>query len=647
MATTFRPRASTVAIVLAAILFVAANIIAGHLLRGVRIDLTADGLYTLSPGTRNMLAGLKEPITLRFFYSRKLAEKAPGLRIYAQRVQEMLEEYASRSGGKIRLEIIDPVPFSEDEDRAVQAGVQGVPLDRASGELAYFGLVGVNTTDLEAVIPVFVEDRARFLEYDLTKLVYSLTAPKKPVLGLIGDLPLEYGPGGVMAAMRGQAKPYGVMEQLRESFDVRSLRLDDKPVDDDVQVLLVAHPKDLSPRGRYEVDQFVMRGGRAIVYVDPWAENLAMMPGPMGQPDPSAAHNSDLPESFKAWGLTLVKDKFVADPDRALQVNFGNRQTPYPAWQNLDRSAYNRDDILTGDAGGMTIATPGAIEIAPVDGVTVVPLVTSSKNARLVPVAEVRARPDPAKLAAAMATAAAGQRYNLAVRVTGKLKSGFPDGPPKEPEKKDAAKKDEKVTPSKPHLAESKGPGNVIVVADTDMLDDSFWLQEQEMFGRRVQVPFAANGEFLINAVDNLSGSNDLIGLRGRGGMRRPFTLIEDLKRVAAQKFLARQQELEKSLADTQKKLSEMQSKQAGKGQAAAQLLSAEEQGAIAGFQNEMLRIRKELRVVQHNLNRDIESLTGALKAINIGLVPLAVALFAVVLAAWRRRRRTVGVVRD
>lgn len=654
MATTTRLRASTVAILLAAILFVALNVVAAQTLRGARLDLTADGLYTLSQGTKNLLGNLKEPIVLRFFYSRKLSERVPGLRIYGQRVQEMLEEYVGRSRGMIRLEIIDPVPFSEDEDRAVQAGIQGIPIDRASGEMTYFGLVGVNTTDLEAVIPFFPEDRERFLEYDLTKLIHTLTAPKKPVLGLVGDLPLEYGPGGVMAAMRGQAKPYGVMEQLRESFDVRSLRLDDKPVDDDIEVLLVAHPKDLTPRGRYEVDQFLLRRGRAIIYVDPWAENLAMMPGPTGRPDPTAAHDSDLPESFRAWGLELAKDKFVADPDRALQVNFGARQVPYPAWQNLDKSAYNRDDVLTGDLGGMTVATPGAIEIKPVDGVTVLPLVTSSKNARLVPVADVRMRPDPAKLAATLASGAGGERYNLAVRVTGKLKTGFPDGPPKskeqpkEPEKKEEGKKDEKKpTPFKPHLAESRAPASIVVVADTDMLDDAFWLQEQDMFGRRVQVPFAANAEFLINAVDNLAGSNDLIGLRGRAGVRRPFTLIEDLKRDAARKFLARQQELEKSLADTQKKLSEMQSRQTGKGQAAALLLSAEEQSAIAGFQAEMLRIRKELRAVQHNLNREIESLTGALKAIDIGLVPLAVAVLALILAAWRRRRRTVGVIRD
>ena len=644
-----RIRASTVAILLAAILFVALNVVAGHALRGMRVDLTADGLYTLSQGTKNLLGNLKEPITLRFFYSRKLSERVPGLRIYGQRVQEMLEEYVGRSRGMIKLEIIDPVPFSEDEDRAVQAGIQGIPIDRASGELTYFGLVGVNTTDLEAVIPFFPEDRERFLEYDLTKLIHTLTAAKKPVLGLVGDLPLEYGPGGVMAAMRGQAKPYGVMEQLRESFDVRSLRLDDKPVDDDIEVLLVAHPKDLTPRGRYELDQFLLRRGRAIIYVDPWAENLAMMPGPMGRPDPTAAHNSDLPELFKAWGLELAKDNFVADPERALQVNFEARRVPYPAWQNLDKSAYNRNDILTGDLGGMTIATPGALKtVAAVDGVTVTPLIRSSKGARLVPISDVRMRPDPAKLAATLASGTGGEQYNLAVRVTGTLKTAFPDGPPKAPEKKEDGKKDEpKSTPSKPHLVQSQTPASIVVVADTDMLDDSFWLQEQEMFGRRVQVPFAANAEFLVNAVDNLAGSNDLIGLRGRAGVRRPFTLIEDLKRVAAQKFLARQQELEKSLADTQKKLSDLQSKQAGKGAAAAQLLSAEEQSAIAGFQNEMLRIRKELRAVQHNLNRDIESLTAVLKAINIGLVPLAVAVLALVLAAWRRRRRTVGVVRD
>ena len=295
-------------------LFFAVNVASNQGLRDARLDLTQAKLYTLSDGTRNVLKGLQEPVTLRFFFSDKLATQAPQVKQYGQRVRELLERYAALSGGKLRLEVIDPEPFSEAEDRAVAAGIQAVSLGQA-GQNFYFGLVGSNSIDQQEAIPFFQAEKEQFLEYDLTKLVYALNNPKKPKVAVLGSLPLEYGPGGIMAAMRGQAQPYLVLGQIKQFFDVKMLE-GAKPEDIDpekIDTLLLAHPKDLSDELQYAIDQFVLKGGRLIAFTDPYSETMAAMPNPMtGQPMPGGDSGSLLPKLFQAWGVD-IEPQFVAD----------------------------------------------------------------------------------------------------------------------------------------------------------------------------------------------------------------------------------------------------------------------------------------------------------------------------------------------
>lgn len=629
---------------LAVLLFLGVNLLAGLGLSGARIDLTAEKLYTLSPGTKSLLGNVKEPLTFRFVFSDKLTAGVPALKTYAQRVRDLLGEFARQSKGKIALEIVDPEPFSDDEDEAVKAGLQGASLDIASGRQVYFGLVAKNAAGRQEVIPFFETEKERFLEYDLARIVHGLAETRKPIVGLVGDMPLEFGPGGMMAAMRGQSRPYAVMEQLRQFFDIKTVRGDAQAIDDDVTVLIVAQPQTLSESMLYAIDQYVLKGGKALVFVDPLAEwatgspEMGMMPLGIGLP----------PGVFTmlgAWGVGMEKGKFVADRELAVPVSTGDlpgmrrRVVAYPAWMTLTDAQRSKDDVVTARLGNLNMGTAGAFTKKEGAKITFAPLLTSSDQGQLLNVDAIGFRPDPEAVFAALKPG--GERQVLAVRVSGTVATAFPDGPPKakdeekkDGEKKDEAKKDEAA--KRPHLAGSTQPANLILVGDSDFLDDRFWVREQDFLGRRMLVPFAGNGDFVVNAVDNLTGSGELIGLRGRSSGQRPFEALDRLRRQAGERFLAEEQALQKRLTDTQRKLDELKGKEKP---GTAQTLSDEEKQALDGFRAEMLKTRKELRAVQHNLNRDIERVGAWLKFLNIGLVPILVIGAALGLAYWRRKK--------
>lgn len=622
--------------------FFAINILANQGLRDARIDLTEAQLYTLSDGTRNVLQKIPEPITLRFFFSEKLAQAAPQIAQYGSRVRELLERYAALSDGMIRLEVIDPEPFTEAEDRAVQAGLQAANLP--GGQL-YFGLVGTNTLDQQEIIPFFQAEKEQFLEYDLTKLVYSLSNPKKPVVGILGSLPLEYGPGGIMAAMRGQSQPYLVLQQIKQFFEVKTLDAS-KPqeINEALNVLILAHPKDLSAQVKYAIDQYVLKGGHLIVFADPYSETMAAMPNPMtGQPMPPGGDQSSLLDDlFKAWGVEVVKDRFVADLALAQRVQTG-RSGPaavvdYIPWLNIPTERMSDQDVVTADLTHINVASIGSIRQREGATTTLTPLITSSDQAMLMDTADLQGDPNPQVLAEKFKPT--GETYVLAARISGPAKTAFPDGPPPA-EKKDgdkaAADKPAAAKPAAAQIKESAKPVNVLLIADADLLDDRFWVRQQQMFGQSVYVPIAANADLLVNAIDNMSGSGDLIALRSRGRSQRPFEVIDSMRRQAEQQFLARQRQLERKLEDTQKQLAELQSKTQEQSNA---LLTAEQEAALTTFRNDLLETRRELRAVQHELNRDIESLQTLVKFINIGLIPLLAAVVAVGLGIALRRRR-------
>jgi ABC-type uncharacterized transport system involved in gliding motility auxiliary subunit len=640
-------------IVLAVALFFALNIFAEGAFRNDSLDLTQGHLFTLSKGTRTLLANLKEPITLRFYFSKRLGDTVPTYANYAARVRELLERYASLAGGKIRLEFYNPEPFSDAEDRAVSFGLQGVPVGD-SGDQVYFGLAGTNSTDDEEVISFFQPDRERFLEYDVTKLVANLSNPKKKVIGLVTSLPMAGAFGNPMMGAASQ-QPWMVLQQMRQQFTVRELGDDPDTIDKDIDVLMIVHPKKLSAKAQFAIDQYVLGGGRALVFVDPNAESDTG-PNPMMM---TGGSSSDLKRLLDAWGVELVPGKVAGDRELATRVQApvaGRTQTvDYIAWLSLEQDNFSRDDVVTANLSSLLMATPGILEKRKGATTSFAPLVQTDADATEIDAEKVRLFPDFMALLAGYKPV--GHALTLAARIQGEVKTAFPDGPPGDATakkdagkadegKKDAAAKEAKpaeagkpAAPAKPAewLKASAKPINVIVVADADMLQDRFWVRTQNFFGQQLVQPTASNGDFVINALDNLAGSDALIGLRGRGLSARPFDLVQKLRAQADARYLAKAQELQDRLKDTQKKLASLQ-KEGDAG--SRQILSADQQREIDKFRGEMLSIRKSLRDVQHALRQNIERLDTLLKFINIGLMPVLVGLAAIAVALVRARRR-------
>jgi len=615
-------------VAIAAVLFVAVNVLSQTVLRGGRADLTENRLYTLSDGTKSVIAALKEPITVRFFFSESLTGDFPNIRQYGQRVRELLETYAKQSDGKIDLEVIDPEPFSDDEDEAVSFGLQGAPLN-TEGERLYFGMAATNSTDDLEVIPFFQEQREAFLEYDLTRAVHNLGNPKRRVVGLISTLPMS----GGYDPERGMTQPWVVASQIQQQFELRDLGVQITAVPDDVDVLMVVHPKELATSTRYAIDQFVVKGGRAIVFVDPFSEAAAGIPDPQ---NPARLHNSSLPELFAAWGVEMAPGMFVGDRLAARKVRAGTPDKPeavdYIGWLALTRGNMNPDEIITGELSTINVATAGSLTAKEGATTTFVPLLTSSDQSMLVERLLVQFVPNPAQLLANFQ--ATGTRYVMAARIQGPVKSAFPDGPPEEV----VSAVGESVKDS--FVAESAEPANLVLVADSDILADRQWVQVQQFLGQAYALPAAENGPFVINALDVLAGSNDMISLRSRGTSERPFEVVEAMQRAAEDRFRETEQALEAKVKDTEAKLAELQTGEAG----GTMVLSPEQQEAIGQFRAELVSTRKQLRDVQLALRQDIEKLGVVLKFINIAAVPLLIMVIALVVSVVRgqRRRRAV-----
>lgn len=617
-------------LVIAGVLFLAVNVLSTTLFRSARLDLTEDGLFTLSDGTRSVLAALDEPVTLRYFFSDKLATNFVGIKNYGRRVRDLLEEYESIADGKLRLQIIDPEPFTEAEDQAVAFGLQGAPT--GNGDVLYFGLAGTNSVDDQEVVPFFSRERERFLEYDLTKMIYGLGSPSKTVVGLISSLPLQYGPGGIQAAMQGgRIQPYVIYEQLTQRTEVRTLSNNFAAVDDDIKVLLIVNPGRLSEAALYAIDQFVLGGGRAMVFVDPYSELGSQPQGPGGPPS-GAAPSSNLEPLFKAWGVALGDDEIVGDRGYAQRVSLGasasrRQAADYIVWLSVPTEGLDRADLVTGNLNVMNLGSAGYF--VPLEDATTLfePLISSSLDVMLLSSDDIGFMPDPEGLLRRFRPT--GEQYVIAARLTGEVSSAFA-GPPSGDEDED---EDEEST----HRTQSDGPINVIVVADSDLFDDRFWAQVQTFLGQRIVIPIADNASFVINGVDNLAGSSELISLRSRGVSARAFTLIDDIRKRAEAEYLAEEKMLQDRLASTEERISALQSEMPQDG---VLLLSPEQEVEINDFRNQMLTTRRQLRDVQRNLRRDIDTLESWIKFINIGLAPLLIVVIAALSAGLRHRRR-------
>lgn len=592
-----------------AALFIMVVLVSARTMRTARMDLTADHLYTLTPGTLSIIDGVQQPIQLTMYFSDHATRNLPQIRSYEQRVREMLREVTERSHGRIRLRVVDPVPYSDDEDTAEGAGLNAMS-GGSNGERVFFGLVGRRLADTGVndtlSLPYFDPARESFLEYDVAKLVYELSGRTRPVIGLVSSLPINGNP------LIGE-EPWTVVRQMRQLFDVRMIDAAAlKSVDPAIKVMILVHPKHLGDEALYALDQYVLRGGRLLVFVDPLSDmDTAPFVDANGVADD---HQSSLPRLFAAWGIDYRADQVVLDRSQSLPIELGGLSVNHPAMIWLGAQNLSHDDVVTASLQRVHVSTAGHFELARGSDSTLLPLMQSSNEAMLAPVARVRdAGGDPSTLLTNYTPG--DEHYVLAARVRGTFHTAFP----------------ERHEPG--HLDHAAAPNEVLVVADTDVLSDRLWLETQNVLGPQVVQAFANNGDFVSNLVDNLSGSSALLSIRGRAGSQRPFTRVEGLRAEADQKYLTKKRELERELFETQRRLAELQP---GKGGTA----SAEQKQEIEKFLQRKLAISKELRDVQHQLNAEIDALGLRVKFVNIVLVPALVAL-AGLLYGWRRGRRT------
>src|SRR5690606_37389073 len=591
---------------LLALVFIAAVMASNTLLKGLRIDLTENRLYTLSPGTRSLLRGLEEPINLYLFFSDDESADIPLFQTYATRVEELLEELATHANGNLRVEVVDPEPFSEEEDRATRFGIEPLAV---GGRNVFFGLAGTNGVGDEAVIPVLDPSKEAFLEYDVARLIYSLANPEKRVIGLLSGVQMS---GGFDPMSRQPSSPWVITQQARQLFDVRTLPSSVERIDDDIDVLWIVHPTNLDDETLYAIDQFVLRGGRALIFVDPLAEVAGSAGGPSGF---GVSTSSSLPRLFEAWGVEFSTDSVVVDDVNSLSVITGNgRAVRHIGMLGVGADGLAQDDVVTAGLETVNIGTAGHFRLAASgdadekaeptgDRPRLVPLITSSDRAALVPAIRFQFLTDPGELLADFAPS--GERYVLAARLEGPLRTAFPDGPPRRDDDSsdadgDAASDEEDsaneaastAAPPAEHIASTER-ANVVLIGDVDVLSDRLWVQSQSFLGQRILTAFASNGDVIVNALDNLSGSADLIGLRSRATFSRPFTRVEALRREADLRFRATEERLQNELAETERRLAELQ---AQRDDSTSLLMSPEQQQEVQRFLNEQLRIRQELR---------------------------------------------------
>ncbi len=593
----------------------------------VRADLTEGRLYTLSDGTRRILKRLDAPVKVKLYISQGEQAMPVQLRSFAQRVEDLAREFKSVAGTNLIIEKYNPKPDSEEEDAAQLDGIEAQQL--LSGEQFYLGLT-VSRLERKQSIPTLHPARERLLEYDLARAIAQVGLAERPTIGLMSALPVlgeKFNP-----FTRQSSEPWALANELKRDFNVRPVNMTATSIDADIPVLLVIHPRDPSDATEYALDQFVLRGGKLVVFVDPYAY-FDPLPSPMPGVG-GGGSSSTLPRLFKAWGVPMSPDKVIADV--VFASGAGQRYTPTVL--TLNRTAFNREDVVTSQIETLLYAFGGAFEVKPAEGLKATELLSSSPNSMLVDQAVATVSGE----AATKGFKPEGKGRVLALRLTGKFRTAFSEGPPKteSPSSKDA--KPKPAAPQAPSLQESSKENSVVLVADVDMLNDGAAVDVQEVFGRKIVVPSNGNLAFAQSIVEQLASGDDLISLRSRAAAFRPLTVVRQMEAEAQKQYFGKIQALETELQKTGEKLQELQkgTAVAAKGQ---QLLTPEQQKEIENFRKRVAETRKELKELRKNLRQDAESLVFWTKVVNIALMPLLVALTGIAVALIRRRRQALA----
>lgn len=635
------------------------------LLPSLRVDLTEDNLYSLSEGTRSIVSSLEEPIEIMFFYSDSATEDIPQIRSYGTRVQELLREIVIASNGNLRLNMIDPEPFSEEEDLATQYGIRAVPVTQG-GEGVYFGLVV--TQDSASDVPLQMQasetmqlirpDQEEFLEYEFMKLITKVANPDRTVMGLITQLDID---GGFDPVSGQGTQQWMIMDLIRQLYEVRRIDITGDSIDGEIDILMIVHPQGLSAQMLYAIDQHVMRGGNTMLFLDPNADSMVSRSA-QGNLIP-AGMSSELPGLLAAWGIDFDNSKVLADNEQALRVMMGQGQRPVPhlGMLGIQRNFLTQDDIITNRLETINMSSAGAISQAEGAGTIFEPLIISSSDAMLMDRTFVESVTDPSVLFDEFESA--NQSFVIGARVSGIVESAFPEGRPElieepteevseaEPTDPDgvtgnpadtavtADDVEEEIERVVEHIASSNGSVNIVAYADSDVLSDRLWVQVSQFLGQRIPQPFANNGDIVINTLDNLSGDADLSSIRSRGRYSRPFIRVLDLQRQADDRLREEEAELLDRLAESEAALAQLNQDEDGNpiGQ-----LTPEIQTEIDRFNEEMLETRRRLRDVRFQLTEDIEQLGTNLKAANTALIPILLTIFILIANFLRVQRRKV-----
>jgi ABC-type uncharacterized transport system involved in gliding motility auxiliary subunit len=601
---------------------VALNYILG--LVPARIDLTEGRLYTLSDGTRKVLGKLEAPVKIRFYFNQNDPNVPVALRVFAGRVEDLLNEMRAAANGKLVIEKLNPQPDSDAEDSAGLDGVEAQ--DLPSGDKFYLGL-SVSFADQKLALPVLAPERERLLEYDLARAIARVTTTTKPVVGLMSPLPVFGMPGNPMMGGQGGAEPQIFVNELKRDFDVKRVSMDVDRIEDDIKTLVVIHPRGITEQAQFALDQFVLRGGKLVVFLDPYAY-FDQMPGMMGG---QGGSSSNLDRLLKAWGYSFDSGKVVLD----MKYMAGSGPRAVPTVIQLDATAMSKDDVATSQLGTALMAFAGAFSGKPADGLTETVLMHTSPIVKLVDTANAMARGEEA----VRGFQPDGKEHPMALRLSGRFKTAFPEG---RPATKDADAKDGKPKPPAadhgPALKEARAEGTVVLVADSDMLNDGAAVQIRDIFGQRVAIPINGNLAFIQGLVEQMAGDSDLINVRSRATASRPFTVVKQMEAEAAQAYLGKIKSLEDNLQETRKKLESLQKTKAPAGGSA--ILSPEQQAEVENFRKRAADTRRELKEVRRELRAETEGLEFWTKVVNIGAMPLVVALAGIAIAIVRRRRR-------
>lgn len=610
---------STIGIAAVALIVIAFNLIAARARQ--RIDLTAENAYTLSPGTRAILAKVDTPIQIRFYCTKNASTMPVFLSTYAQRVEDLLGEYRQASKGRIEVQRLNPEPDSDAEDSARLDGVEGQ--QTRTGEKVYLGL-SVAMLDQKQAISFLTPDRERLLEYDISRAVARVMTAEKPVIGVMSPLPV-LGQANPMMQMQQQqrSQPWAFMSELTRDFTVKQVEVTADKIPDDIKVLVVIHPKAASDNLQYLLDQFVLRGGKLIAFVDPLCA-LDRPPSAPGQM-PSMS-TSSLDKLFKAWGLTFDTTKVVADMEHVAQLQEG----PNPSVLALNETAINKDDVVTANADNLLMAFAGTFSGTAADGLASTVLIKTSKHSGLVD--GMTASYAAGQIASQLAPGTT--EYPLAIRLTGKFKTAFPDGKPKPATSPAEPKPEEK--PAEPGLKESAEPSTVVLIGDADMIQDPVAVREIQAIGQRLIMPLNSNLSFAQSVVEQLAGDSNLIAVRSRASRERPFTVVKKMQADAEANYRTKIKDLEGSLAETQRKLNELQKSKEG-GQRF--ILSPEQQQELVSFRKKEADAKVQLKDMRKQLRSEIDSLENRVKWLNIAGMPVVVVLAGFGLAAMKRKR--------